>query len=422
MPPVDTGAPAIRTGASTPTVPPSHRRRINLALFALGLATFAMLYSTQALLPEISADLAVSPSDASWTVAAATIGVAVAVLPMSALSERFGRRTVMTASLAVAVGVGLLLPLAPDLGTLVALRALQGMAIAGVPVSAMAYLSEEVRASAVVSAVGLFVAGNSIGGMSGRVAGGWLAEGFGWRVALAALALAALLCAVVFRLLLPAERSFSPTPLHPRGLLNTVTEHLRNRLLLRLYGIGALVMSVFGAVYTVIGYRLVAEPFGLSQGLAGSIFVIYLVGTVCSAATGSLTARLGRRGAIYVALTTTAAGLLLTLSGELVLVLLGLVLITGGFFTGHTAASGSVSRTATSGRAQAAALYQMAFYLGSSLGGALGALAFHAAGWGATVAMALTALLAAAGITLYATRLAVVERRTFRPATVQAAG
>ena len=115
---------------------------------------------------------------------AATGALALFVLPMSALSERFGRRTVMTASLAVAVAVGLLVPFAPSLGALVALRAVQGAALAGLPASAMAYLAEEVRPKALVTAIGLFVAGNSVGGMSGRVVTGWVAQEWGWRVAL----------------------------------------------------------------------------------------------------------------------------------------------------------------------------------------------------------------------------------------------
>lgn len=415
MPSADTGAPVHPTGACpTAAAPPPARRRVNLALFALGLATFALLYSTQALLPQLSATLRVTPDQASWTVSAATVGLALAVLPLSALSERFGRLPVMTGSLTVAVTLAALQPFAPDLTTLVVLRALQGAAIAGIPASAMAYLSEELRGPTVVGAVGLFVAGNSVGGMSGRVLTGWVAEGWGWRVALATVAVTSLLCAVAYRLLIPAERHFTPAPLRPRRVLGTVAAHLRDPLLLRLYALGLLFMTVFGGVYTVIGYRLVAEPFELSQGLVGSIFVIYLVGTAASSTAGRLTTRLGRRGALYLGIGTTTAGLLLSLADQLTAVLLGLVLITAGFFAGHAVASGSVSHTARHGRAQATALYQMAYYLGSSLGGALGALAFHAAGWSATVALALAALAVATGVTLYGTRQAVARRRQRR--------
>ncbi|MDX3646212.1 MFS transporter, partial [Streptomyces sp. MB09-02B] len=353
-------------------------RRMSLALFLAGVATFALLYSTQALLPLISDGFGTTASAASWTVSAATGALALFVLPMSALSERFGRRTLMTASLAVAVTVGLLIPFAPSLGALVVLRAVQGAALAGVPASATAYLAEEVRPKALITAIGLFVAGNSVGGMSGRVVTGWVAQEWGWRVALAVLGMIAVGCAVAFRVLLPAPRHFVAGSLRPKVLARTVRAHLGNPLLRRLYAIGALFMTVFGAVYTVIGYRLTEAPFSLPQGIIGSIFLVYLVGTVSASTAGRLAGRLGRRGALYLAGGTTTTGLFFTLSDSLVLVLLGLVLITAGFFAGHAVASSSVSHTAKRGRAQASALYQSAYYVGSSAGSTLGAVAFHA--------------------------------------------
>lgn len=434
MPPADTGASTVVVDASAPSSPvtttaapagaherlepgrPGYRR-MSFALFAAGVAAFALLYSTQALLPAISASYGVSAGQASWTVSAATGALALCVLPLSALSERFGRRQMMTASLTVAVLVGMLVPFAPSIGWLIALRAVQGAALAGLPASAMAYLAEEVRPKALIAAIGLFVAGNSIGGMSGRILTGWVAQAWGWRAALAAVGLLAVACAVAFHFLIPKARNFTPGTLNPKALAKTVAMHLGNPLLVRLYAIGALFMTVFGAVYTVIGYRLVDEPFSLPQGIVGSIFLVYLVGTVSSAAAGRLVARLGRRGALYLAVSTTTAGLLLSLADQLASVLLGLVLITAGFFAGHAVASSSVSRTATTGRAQASALYQSAYYLGSSAGGTLGAVAFHAGGWAATVALGLLAVLGVVSITLYGTRVARAERRALIPAT-----
>ncbi|MFJ2706668.1 MFS transporter [Streptomyces sp. NPDC087428] len=434
MPPASTGASTLTVAASTQSSPvtatiaaetatadrlepggPGYRR-MSLALFAAGVATFALLYSTQALLPAVSASFGATAGQASWTVSAATGALALFVLPMSALSERFGRRQMMTASLTVAVVVGLFVPFAPSLGWLIALRAVQGAALAGLPASAMAYLAEEVRPKALVAAIGLFVAGNSIGGMSGRILTGWVAQLWGWRAALGSVGVLAVACAVVFHLMIPRARHFTPGSLNPKALARTVGGHLADPLLRRLYAIGALFMTVFGAVYTVIGFRLVEAPFNLPQGIVGSIFLVYLVGTVSSAAAGRLVARTGRRGALYLAVSTTAAGLLLSLADQLAAVLLGLVLITAGFFAGHAVASSSVSRTATRGRAQASALYQSAYYLGSSAGGTLGAVAFHAGGWAGTVVLGLLAVLGVVSITLFGTRAARIERR--RPAVM----
>ncbi|MEU4092728.1 MFS transporter [Streptomyces sp. NPDC026673] len=420
MPSADTEASTVtRPGASTAaTLRPGEPgyRRANMALFAAGLATFALLYSTQALLPALSAGLSLSPAQASLTVSATTAALALALLPVSALSERYGRTAVMTASVFSASALALVIPFAPDLTTLVVLRAVQGVALAGLPATAMAYLGEEIHPKAVASAIGLYVAGNSIGGMSSRVLTGAVAQAFGWRAALLAAGLMALLCAVAFRLLIPTARNFRPGPVNPAALRRTVTGHLGTPLLRRLYLIGLLFMAVFGAVYNVLGYRLADEPFGLSQTAIGLIFLVYLVGTGASAASGVLHARLGRRGALYVAVVLAGGGLLLSLADSLAAVLTGLVLITAGFFTGHAIASGAVSRTATTGRAQAAALYLTAYYIGNSLGGTFGASAFHAAGWDGTVALCLGAVLGVAGITVYATRRAATARRRTVPA------
>ncbi|MDH6135995.1 YNFM family putative membrane transporter [Kitasatospora sp. MAA4] len=427
MPPASTGA-ATAVGAlplSSPAADlrlrPGSRdfRRSNLALFAAGIATFVLLYSTQGLLPLLSSGLHLTPGQASWTASAATLGLALALLPASALSDRYGRTAVMTGSVVAASVIALALPFAPGLGALVALRVLQGAALAGLPATAMAYLAEEVHPSALASAMGLYVAGNSIGGMGGRLVSGWVGAAWGWRWGLAASALLALLAAVAFRLLIPTARHFRRTPVDARALAGTISAHLRNPLLLRLYALGMLFMAVFGAVYNTVGFRLIAAPFDLPQSVAASIFVVYLVGTAASAGAGRLAARLGRRGALYVAIGLTTAGLLLSLADSLPCALLGLVLITAGFFAGHATASSSVGRTAQHGRAQASALYLIAYYLGNSLGGTLGADAYHSVGWPGSATVGLIAMTLAAGVTLYATRQAMASRRVPATATLR---
>ena len=87
------------------TVIEAHRRgskgfrRINLGLFAAGLATFMVLYCVQPLLPVFAHDFSLTPTGSSLAISVATGALAVAIVPMSMLSERWGRMPVMTASL-----------------------------------------------------------------------------------------------------------------------------------------------------------------------------------------------------------------------------------------------------------------------------------------------------------------------------------
>ena len=129
-------------------------RRLVAAVWAAGVSTFALLHAPQALLPLIREDRQVPPSTAALVVSVATGTLALALLPTSSLADRVGRTRLMTVALAAAAVLGLLAPLAPSVEVLLLLRALQGVAVAGLPALAVAHLSEEVRPSAVGVAMG----------------------------------------------------------------------------------------------------------------------------------------------------------------------------------------------------------------------------------------------------------------------------
>jgi MFS transporter, YNFM family, putative membrane transport protein len=118
-------------------------RRVVGALFAAGAATFALLYSTQAILPELAAQFDVSTASSTLTVSLTTLGLGVALLVAGPASDVAGRTTFihlsLTASAVVAVGCAI----APTWSTLVGLRLLAGVALAGLPAVATAYLREE---------------------------------------------------------------------------------------------------------------------------------------------------------------------------------------------------------------------------------------------------------------------------------------
>ena len=374
-------------------------RRLVAAVWAAGVGAFTLLYAPQSLLPLLSDDLAVSPSTAALTISVATGTLAVALVPMSAVAERVGRTRVMTVALATAAVLGLVAPLAPTVELLLLVRGLQGVAIAGLPALAMAHVSEEVAPDAVGGAMGLFVAGNTVGGLSGRLLSSAVADVAGWRAGLATVGVLALVCVVAFRLLLPPPTA-AATPTPQRVLRSHLALHLRDRGVRRLCLSSFVLMAGFVTVYNFLGYRLLEPPFGLSQLLVGLVFVSYLAGTLTAPSAGRLGDRVGRRGVLLGSVLLALVALLLTLSTLLPLVLLGLALFTVGFFAAHTSASGMVGRRATTGRAQASALYLLAYYAGSSLGGWAGGLAYERAAWPGVVAYVGVLLLLALGLAL----------------------
>ena len=362
-------------------------RRASLALFVAGLATFAMLYCTQPLLPTFSAEFGVTPAVASLSLSVTTATLAAALILAGSFSEAWGRTSMMTASLALSSLLMVLTAFSPGFAALLALRAAQGVAMAGLPAVAMAYLAEEVHPDHAGFTVGLYIAGNSVGGLAGRVLSGALTDAFSWRLALGVLGLACVLASFAFWRMLPRSTRFKPRPLVAGDLLASLGGHLADRGLLQLYAVGALLMGGFVALYNYIGYHLLGAPYGLSQAEVGWVFVLYLVGTFSSAWMGRLADRLGRGRVLWIGISLMLCGIAATLASSLAAIIAGVAVLTFGFFGAHAIASGWVGQRALTARAQASALYLLCYYLGSSIGGSAGGLAYSYAGWPSLVAM-----------------------------------
>jgi hypothetical protein len=101
-------------------------RRLLAGLFFAGVATFAQLYSPQAALPLIAADLKIGAADAALIISAATIGLAIGVIPWSVAADRFGRVRAMSIAVTAATVFGLLVP-SPPAGMIAFLALIAGV-------------------------------------------------------------------------------------------------------------------------------------------------------------------------------------------------------------------------------------------------------------------------------------------------------
>lgn len=355
-------------------------RRAVLALLAAGLATFNALYATQALLPILVEDLGITPTESALTVSATTGMLAVCIVPMSILSERFGRGRLLILSALAATALGLLVPFAPNAAALIALRGLQGIAIAGVPAVAMTWLSEEVHPLDLGRAMGVYIAGTTMGGLTGRLIPAGLLEFTNWRTALLLTSSVALLTAIVMTVLLPRQKNFTPKQIGPRTEIAAMLGHLRNPQLLGLFIIAFVGMGVFVSLYNYLGFRMI-NHFGLSPALVGVVFLMYLSGTWSSTRAGAMTDKYGRGTVLAGGAILMLVGLLGTASGWLPLALVGLFLFTAAFFAMHSTASSWIGLSATGHRAEASSMYLFSYYAGSSLVGAATGTVFMSLSW-----------------------------------------
>ena len=365
-------------------------RRATFALFCAGFATFALLYCIQPLLPMLAAHFSVSAASSSLALSLTTLSLAVCLLISGALAESWGRKPVMAAALGLASLLGLASVLVDSWQLLLALRALLGLALSGLPALAMAYVGEEFEPESLPAAMGLYIGGTALGGMLGRLLSGLLSDLGGWQLALGGIASLGLLALVLFVWLLPASRHFKAQALSPRGLLANFRMHLGNPILRVLFLQGFLLMGGFVALFNYIGFRLAGAPFGLSSTFIGLLFVVYLAGIFSAGWAGRLVPRFGARRVLRGGVALMLLGVGLCATPWLFSIVVGLGVFTLGFFAAHAVASGQVGAHARGARAQASALYLCAYYLGSSVVGYGAGYVWDHAGW-----LQLMALLAA---------------------------
>lgn len=267
-------------------------RRTSLALFAGGFSTFAILYCLQPLLPQFSEEFEIAPATASLALSVTTM--AVTMLFVGALSDAAGRKPVMTLALFGASILAVIAAVSSGFKMLIIVRVFQGIVLAGLPAIAMTYLGEEMEPASLGYAMGLYISGNSIGGMGGRIITGILTHFFNWRIAVAVVGVLSIAAAFLFWVLLPQSRNFQRQPLRLSRVADPLISQFRDLRLICLYGLGFLLMGGFVTLYNYIGYQLLAPPYGLNQALVSWIFIVYITGTISSTWMGRLSDRHGR--------------------------------------------------------------------------------------------------------------------------------
>ncbi|RDS85768.1 MFS transporter [Dyella psychrodurans] len=356
-------------------------RHTNLALFAAGFATFGLLYCVQPLMPQFSQHYGVSAATSALSLSLTTGVLAFAMLFAGGVSDAVGRKSVMVASLLSSAVLVLLTALMPTWYALLTIRTLLGLTLSGLPAVAMTYLTEEMHVESIGLGMGLYISGSAVGGMSGRLIAGVVADYFGWRAGVGVVSVVGLISGLIFWQALPPSRHFRPRPLEWRALFGRFAGMFRDAGLPWLFAEGFLLLGAFVTVYNYLGYRLQAPPYNLSQTVVGLIFGIYLVGTFSSAWMGHLAGQLGRRKVLWTALALMLFGVGCTMMAPLWFIVLGITAITFGFFGGHSIVSSWVGRRGGAAKAQASSMYLFSYYMGSSVAGASGGLFYADHGW-----------------------------------------
>jgi len=366
-----------------------------------GVCAFVNFYATQPLLPLFAEAFGVTKGEAARTVSAPPVAVALASPWIGALAGRVGKRRVIVVSLFLLVVPTVLAATASGIWTLVGWRFLQGLAVPGIYAVSISYVSEAWHGRDVGLALSTLVSSNVVGGFLGRVVAAFAAERLSWRAAFVALGVLTLAGALAVARWLPEART-APARAVPAPLGSRLRDLARPRLLAT-YAVGFNVLFTLVATFTYVTFYLSAPPFGLGPVALSWMFVVYLFGALVTPLAGRFLDRVGSRRTLTVA---AGCGILaggLTLVPRLWAVAVGLAVACSAAFVSQAASTNFLHRAVPrEAHPAASGVYVAAYYLGGSAGGVAPALAWHAGGWPACVALVVLVQVVTMALALWA--------------------
>lgn len=391
-------APDPRAAAGSPRY-----RRALIALFCAAITVFVQIFAPQGLLPVIARDFEVSSSSSSLAIGATTIGLTIGMLPWARLSDRIGRVAVLRWAICSTAAVSLIVPFTQTFEWFIGMRFLAGLMLAGLPAIGVVALSEIVTPLALGGAVGVYLAGNSIGALLGRILATNVGEVFGWQWGLFSVGLISAAAAILFVLLMPPTAVRVGTRL---PLFRATLENLRNPGVVVMVLQGMLLMGGLVAAYNYLAFRLQENPFELTLSQISWLFLAYLAGAVASRVVWVFARKFTPIGMLLVSILVMLAGIGITLLPWLAVIIGGLVIFTVGWFGANSIALTLVSARATEGgKSLAPSLYYLAYYAGATFLGWVGGVAYGVMGWfGTSLMIAALVLLSAAIAWIHAAR------------------
>ena len=333
------------------------------------------------MLSELQASFGVSLATGSLAVSASTIGMATGLFLFAFKADTFKRERLMSLSLILSALLTITSAFMSHFVLLLLLNFLKGIALSGVSAVALAYLSDEIEPGKIGLAISLYLSGNTIGGMTGRVTGSLLAGWGGWQQAVWAIGITSLLLGYLFYWKIPASSQVSQNSISIKEKLQQMKDLLSKRLFIGMYLIAALAMGVFVSVYNYISIQLESPRYGLPHQMIAMIFVMYLTGVAGSIIVGKLSDKHRPERLLRYSLILLGAGLSMLLIPRLWALIAGLGILTFAFFSTHTIASRIVSVNASRSKSSATSIYWLSYYAGSSIIGSLTGIILARFGW-----------------------------------------
>jgi MFS transporter, YNFM family, putative membrane transport protein len=362
--------------------------RLQLVVFALVSASFTNIYITQPVLPVLQSEFSADMVLVSFSVSAVILGIAMSNLPFGFLADKLPiHPIIITGGVLVAV-CGLVCAVTKELWVLIGARFLQGIFIPSLTTCLAAYLAKTLPVTRLNVVMGSYVSATVVGGLGGRLLGGWIHPPLHWRYAFVSASALTLLATLTALRGLPRTSGETGQPPKSIGFLAL----MKRWDLMRTYLCAMGGFAIFSSVFNYLPYRLAAPPFGFSTEMTTLLYLVYVVGIFIGPTAGRISNRFGSGNTLLLGTVVLGGALALILLPSISAVILGLLATCAGFFTIHAAAVGSLNRKLSSGQGRANALYVLFYYIGGWLGITGSGFAYKKGGWSALIVVSMLLL------------------------------
>lgn len=362
---------------------------LQIIVFLLVSASFTNIYITQPVLPVLQDEFAVDEVTASYSVAAVILGIALSNLPFGAMVDRFRIRSLVIFATFPIVIAGLLAAYTENIWVLIAARFIQGLFIPALTTCVAAFLAKTQPPQSLNVLMGSYVSATVIGGLGGRLLGGWIHPPLHWRYAFVSAAVFLIIAVIATLRYLPTEPASQLGHLRPTNYRVL----LKNKPLVSIYLASASSFFVFSSVFNYLPFRLEAPPFSLETEWITMLYVTYLTGVFLGPLAGHVSNKIGNGFTMMAGALILAMSVLLTLSADVWWIVIALIGICAGFFTLHASAVGAINHLASDAKGRANALYVFFYYLGGGAGITLSGIVYSGYDWQGFVWLSIITLL-----------------------------
>lgn len=366
-----------------------HPMRLQTIVFMLVAAAFTNIYITQPVLPVLQAEFTADIVTVSYTVAAVILGVAIATLPFGTLVDHMPIKPIILGGGITVSLAGVICATTDTLWVLIGARFVQGLFIPALTTCLAAYLARALPAEKLSVVMGSYVSATVVGGLGGRLLGGWIHPPLDWRYAFVSASILIMTATLIAIKFLPDETTARVKPHKHTNYLAL----LRRWELMRIYVLASASFFIFSAIFNFLPFRLQAPPFELPTGLVTLLYLVYVMGIFMGPSAGRLSNRYGSGRTLITGVAILGLSIVITLLPTLTAIVIGLVGICAGFFTVHAVAIGLLNRRLNSGQGRANAMYVLFYYIGGWIGITLGGLAYELGNWNGLVQLCMIMLI-----------------------------